>query len=84
MTDPLKELYKKIKRSSLGDTDPYLMDVSTDTLHIAEGKIAPGKPYKVCSSCYSIINKAWDHASWCQLYKQEELSKWLIDGKSNK
>jgi len=44
----------------------------------------PGTTYTVrrdvCNKCYNIIKETWDHEDWCELYKQEDLMKFLEDG----
>ena len=61
------------------NSKPYVMTVSSEDVFI------PNKPnkatYNLCSRCYSVIDKTWDHSTWCELYKEEALSTWLKKGK---
>ena len=40
--------------------------------------------YQICSSCYSVIDRTWDHDDWCELYEEEKLSEWIRKGKNEK
>lgn len=62
---------------------PYILRVSSATLNKAGYETSEGE-YGVCSACYSIIDKTWDHKDWCELYEDEELAKWLKKGKNEK
>ena len=69
-------VYKKI-----AERDPYIMEVSSARLNIDGIRL---KSYKCCSACYSVIEQPWDHAEWCELYKDEELSAWIKKGENEK
>jgi len=71
----LLEIYK------IGGGDPYILEISPEKVTINEGRSGI---YNICSACYSIIDKTWDHADWCELYKVEPVSDWLKRGKNEK
>lgn len=77
----LIEIYKH-----LASHDPYILTISKDspvTISENHGQAKPGT-YNICSACYSIIDKTWDHSDWCQLYKEEAVSEWLKKGINEK
>ena len=85
MNKPLES--KKMKRllSTIQDMhDPHLLEVSSAKLNINTGKQEQQPTYIMCSACYAVIKQTWDHADWCELFKEEELSKWLKNGKNEK
>lgn len=75
--DPaIKALYEK-----LTSRDTHLMEVNS--ARCGRTGIIKGT-YTCCSACFSVIERPWDHAEWCELYKEEELSAWIKKGKNEK
>lgn len=84
MNEPLEsKSYRRILKDLQSYKDPHLMEVSSSKLNLNTGEQELQPSYICCSACYSIINHTWDHAEWCELYKQEPLNKWLEDGKND-
>ena len=76
MDKETKKLFKKLMK-----TTPYIMEI--ESAKLVSDKWAPSSgTMKLCSSCFSTIEKTWDHASWCELYKPEDLNAWLASGNS--
>ena len=65
--------------------------ITLDTVTITNGGRTDRSKYVektgeivVCSACFGVIDKTWDHSDWCELYKAEPLSAWIKKGKNEK
>jgi len=81
-SDELKNLMA-IYRNTV-EQKPYIMKVDSARISTPDNKEIETKSYEICSACYSMIDKTWDHSDWCELYYAEPVSEWLKKGKNEK
>ena len=82
--EPDDELRSILKILTGMKDGPYVMKVSAERFNVPNTTPDLDGHYLLCSACYAVIDKTWDHADWCELYKAEPLSEWIKKGKNEK